>query len=389
LKSNDHAGVVSPVVTIPIGRRSVEASRPSSATPGAFSIDVLATLARARERGHAACLLPSPGMPAVTCDVVPLVDAGGVTAAWIAAWLEVASAARRVATWRRDTLASVWNELHRELRRQAGDPRVPPSVRERLRAGARHTLARSARRVDAGSRFPRQALRVPLRVLLPSEAERDVPTLAADMEGPIAAVEAGDGRRDRALMVAAETVARAGLRVIWLGGAPSSRSPNPGAVWLHDFGVLRQARLVVCQSAAWQHAAYLTDTPSLRVNAPEPFSAYPVRGNGVFTLRQAIDLDSGRVLAPADQLTPSYLRNLRNHGHRETPPEHVRDAVHEVLAAAVGERPESAAQRSFREAVVAAAPAAAAAMPPLEVWGADDGFIGDGRLARCQADRLP
>ena len=381
---------MSPVLTIPIGARLVEASRPGAATPGAFSVDVLATLARARQRGRAACLLASPGVPAVTCDVVPVVDAAGVTAAWVAAWLRVASAARRAAAWRRQTVASVWSELHRELRRQAGDPRLPASVRERVRAAARAALARAARRdADAAGRFPRRALREPLQVRLSPEVEPAVRTVAAGREEAIAAVETGDPRRDSALAVAAAALQDAGLRVVRLGRASQPADAGAGAdVWLNDLAVLRQARLVICESAAWQHAAYLTDTPSLRVNAPEPFSAYPVRANGVFTLRQAIDLDSGRVLAPADQLKPSYLRNLRNHGHRDTPPEQVRDAIREMLADAAGEPAESAAQRRFREAVVAAGPDAAAAMPPLRAWSADDGFIGDGRLARCQADGL-
>jgi len=302
----------------------------------------------------------------------------------------VASAARRAAAWRRQTVASVWSELHRELRRQAGDPRLPASVRERVRAAARAALARAARRdADAAGRFPRRALREPLQVRLSPEVEPAVRTVAAGREEAIAAVETGDPRRDSALAVAAAALQDAGLRVVRLGRASQPADAGAGAdVWLNDLAVLRQARLVICESAAWQHAAYLTDTPSLRVNAPEPFSAYPVRANGVFTLRQAIDLDSGRVLAPADQLKPSYLRNLRNHGHRDTPPEQVRDAIREMLADAAGEPAESAAQRRFREAVVAAGPDAAAAMPPLRAWSADDGFIGDGRLARCQADGL-
>jgi hypothetical protein len=381
---------MSPVVTIPIGGRTVEASRPSAATAGAFSVDVLATLARARQRGRAACLLPSRGVPAVTSDAVPVVDAGGVTGAWVAAWLGAASAIRRAVAWRRAAAASIWNELHRELRRQAGDPRLPASVREGLRDAARDALARAgARDAEAAAPFPRRALRDPLPVRLPALLEREARSGAADPDGAVAAVEAGrDERRDTALAVAAAALQHAGLRVVRIGsGPPPAGAASAADVWMSDFAVLRRARLVVCQSAAWQHAAYLTDTPSLRVNAPEPFSAYPVRANGVFTLRQAIDLDSGRVLDPADQLKPSYLRNLRNHGHRDTPPEQVRDAIREMLAGAA--EGESAAQRAFRDAVVAATPDAVAALPPLRPWGTDDGFIGDGRLARCQADGLP
>ena len=190
-------------------------------------------------------------------------------------------------------------------------------------------------------------------------------------------VEPGEGA---ALTIAADTLRQAGLRVVM----PGPVSPAS----LRDLFLLQRARVMVCQSAAWQHAAYLTDTPTLRVNAPEPFSAYPIRINGLFTLRMAIDLDTGRTLAPGEQLTSPYLRNLRNHGHRDTPAEHVRDAVHELLAGAAAGWTDTAGQQRFRQAVADAADDAAAALPVLRAWGADAGFIGDGRLARCQADGL-
>ena len=384
---------MTPIVTVRAGGRRVEASRPDTASAGAFSVDVLTTLARARGSARAACLVPAGrGAPAIRCDGVPVVDPGGMSAAWIAMRLGAASLAHRATVWRRGVSASIWHELHRELRRQAADSRLPASVRDRLRDAARDALRRSApRRADSGARFPRRALREPSRIVLPPDLERESRAAAAavDLGGPIAAVEAGDG----ALAVAAEMLQQEGFHVVTLGAVPpasSSTTADDGRVtWLRDLAVLQRARLIVCESAAWQHAAYLTDTPALRVNAPEPFSAYPVRANGVFTLRRVIDLDTGRTLDAADQLKPSYLRNLRNHGHRDTPPEQVRDAVHEVLAGAATGWSETAAQQRFRQSVVEAAADAGAAIPSLQAWGADAGFVGDGRLARCQADGSP
>ena len=384
---------MTPVVTTHVGGRRVEASRPDTSTPGAFSLDVLTTLARARHGASAACLLTGRrGAPAIVCDEVPVIDARGAAAAWIGARLGAASLARRAAAWRREVSLSIWHELHRELRRHAGDSRLPASVRARLRESARDALARSSPPgADHGAKFPRRALRQPLRVVLSLELEPAAQAAAAaavDGDGPFAAVEAGEG----ALAVAAATLRQAGLRVVTLGALPypvDSTAAGAGpVVWLRDLAVLQRARLMVCESETWQHAAYLTDTPSVRVNAPEPFSAYPVRVNGVFALRRAIDLDTGRTLDPADQLKPAYLRNLRNHGHRDTPPEQVRDAVHEVLAGAAAGWPETPGQQRFRQAVVDAAADAGAAIPALRAWGADAGFVGDGRLARCQVDGL-
>jgi hypothetical protein len=378
------------VVTARIGGREVEASRPDTTTPGAFSVDVLTTLARARRGARAACLLTDGrGVPAIVCDDVPVVSAGRVAAAWIGARLGAVALAGRAAAWRRGASASFWHELHRELRRHSGDTRLPSSLRERLREGARAAFARSApRSADVQSRFPRRALREPVRVALRLDLERaarEATADALDLDGPIAAVEAGEG----ALAVAASTLRREGFRVVPIGAVarPDGSTDNGDSVaWLRDVAVLQRARLVVCASEAWQHAAYLTDTPALRVNAPEPFSAYPVRANGVFTLRQAIHLDTGRMLDPTDQLTPSYLRNLRNHGHRDTPPEQVRAAVRELLEGMTTGWAETAGQQRFREDVAAAAPEAGAAIPALQRWDAEDGFVGDGRLARCQAD---
>lgn len=384
---------MTPVVTTRIGGRRVEASRPDTTTLGTFSVDVLTTLARARHGAGAACLLAgAPGAPALECDDVPVLDAAGLTAAWIGMRLGVVSLAQRAAVWRRDISASVWYELHRELRRHAGNPRLPAPVRDRLRDAARDALGRAAPSgPDRDARLPRRALRERSRIVLPPRLEREARAAVAaagiNLEAPMAAVEGGDG----ALATAAETLRREGLHVVTLGGAsPASDSVTAGdaAAWLRDFLVLQRARVMVCASAAWQHAAYLTDTPTLRVNAPEAFSAYPVRVNGLFTLRRAVDLDTGKTLDAAEQLTPAYLRNLRNHGHRETPPEQVRDAVHEMLAGVAAGWADTPGQQRFRQAVVDAAADAGVAIPALRAWDADAGFVGDGRLARCQTDGL-
>ena len=49
---------------------------------------------------------------------------------------------------------------------------------------------------------------------------------------------------------------------------------------------------------------------------------------------------------------------------------------------------EQASQTTFRHDVVAAGAALAPGLPYVAKWGPDEGFIGDGRLARCQAERV-
>src|SRR4030095_13772949 len=97
-----------------------------------------------------------------------------------------------------------------------------------------------------------------------------------------------------------------------------------------DVVAVAQSRFAVCESVELQHVACLTNTPSLLLNARDPFMGYPVRENGLYTLRKVIDLDDGRVLTLSDLLTESYFRNVRNCGYRSNTPAEIRQAVEEM-----------------------------------------------------------
>ena len=160
-------------------------------------------------------------------------------------------------------------------------------------------------------------------------------------------------------------------------------APRPSA--LLEFFVLQSARFVVCESIDLQQAAYLTSTPTLTLNARDPISRYPVRRDGVFTLTRATDLDSGRVIPLHERLGDWFFLNDRNVGHTPNAPETVVEAVREMHEGSSAAWHDTAEQLAFRTAVTQSAGALAATVPLVADWGADDGFVGDGRLARVQA----
>ena len=171
-----------------------------------------------------------------------------------------------------------------------------------------------------------------------------------------------------------------------LACAPQPKTPLPSA--LLEFFVLQSARFVVCESIDLQQAAYLTSTPTLTLNARDPISRYPVRRDGVFTLTRATDLDSGRVIPLHERLGDWFFLNDRNVGHTPNAPETVVEAVREMHEGSSAAWHDTAEQLAFRTAVTQSADALAATVPLVADWGADDGFVGDGRLARVQAAAL-
>jgi hypothetical protein len=261
--------------------------------------------------------------------------------------------------------ASFWREWHRELRRHAGDERLPYSIRARLRTAADRALERAANDEQHAvvPRWNRRAIAAAVR--------------HTRLDRPVVAVESGL-RADR-FAKAARLLAREGFEVVPVGAS--------GAVTLADRDVLRMSAFLVCLTAELQHAAYETQTPTLRLDARDPFTAYPIRPDGVFTLATVVDLDTGRILAREELLTEQYFHNRRNCGYRGADAAEIAEAVAEMIEGVRGGWTDSAAQMRFRRAVVDAGVSIGARVRHLVEWDAAGGFVGDGRLARAQAER--
>jgi hypothetical protein len=152
-----------------------------------------------------------------------------------------------------------------------------------------------------------------------------------------------------------------------------------------DASRIEASAFVICHTADLQLAASRAGVPSLMLDARDPLTAYPVLPGSVFTLATAVDLDSGRQLPVSELLTEQYFRNTRNCGYRPTSAADVVAAVAEMVDGAA----ETDAQTRFRAAAERAGAALGPRVRHVAEWDAASGYVGDGRLARVQAERAP
>jgi len=344
---------------------------------------MVAALARARAESAAVCFLrPSTlvnePLFALTPEDMSRMQPRGVAGAWVRARWRMWHIADRSGAHVDEARAAAWLEWYRELRRHVSDERLPLDLRGQLRRAAQRAFARAA---DAeGSRgwqFPRAHLRDRIPMRLPGglleEARAEAgrrgiasrPSVAVDLRGHL---DDGDA-------ILASIAAR-GYTPVRLGDQP-----------LVDVFVLLTSAFLLCDNADAQRMAYATNTPTLTINATDAFAFYPVRGDGIYLLKEAVDLDTGRTLPLEEMLDDRYYRNLRNYGHRDNSGSQVRAAVDEMLDGVRGGWRDSTSQSRYRARVIEAGEALAARVRYVAKWGPVEGFIGDGRLARVQAER--
>jgi hypothetical protein len=357
-------------------------------------------------------LPPDGAADAAMLSLVPegvaMMPARGLTGAWIRSRWWGSAARRRLAERAAAARGSFWLEWHKEIRRHVGDERLPVDLRGQLREHAHRSLSRSsASRII--TRFPRRLLHDRVRTTLPFElkAEASAAAVAAGipLDAPLVAIDVR--RWPETLADAMAWLEREGYFVVRIdeesngGSARNGSARNGGSAEYSGAGpalrtgagpalrtlVMLTARFVICDSLERQHLAYLTGTPTLLINARDPFTAYPVRADGLFTMATAIDLDSGRELASSEWLEEAYFRSLRTCGYRATNAADVLAAAQEMHEGVSGTWRDSPGQIRFRERATAAGTALAGRVPLVAEWGPDTGFLGNGRLARVQADR--
>jgi hypothetical protein len=306
------------------------------------------------------------------------VEPRGLTRAWVRSKWEMRRLADGGRTRAAEARAAFWLEWYRELRRHVGDDRLPLDLRGQLRQAAQRSFARWAaadgRRL--GPQFPRAQLRhsIPMRLPEPlverariEAAQRGIPS------GPLVAVDVRDHVDDFDAIV--DSIAARGYVPVRLGDGR-----------LLDVFLLLSAVFLLCDNSDAQRTAYVTNTPTLTINATDAFSFYPVRRDGVYLLKQAVDLDSGRLLSIDDMLSDAYYGNLRNCGHRDNRATEVGAAIDEMFEGVRHGWHDTMSQSRYRARVVDAGVALAPHVRHVAKWGPVDGFIGDGRLARVQAE---
>lgn len=391
-----------------VGTRPVVVVRPDWSDPVRSGIELLTAAARARSLGGALCLLEGTGegLP-VALDGVPTITADGAQGAWLSALWRTTSTTRRASASWRDRSASIARELHREWRRNAGDDRLPFELRQRLRAIADANILRARPDID---RFPRRLLRYAPTVLRAADvAARARVELAAHGIAPDTPLVTFESRTRADIASAAiDVLRRDGYTVAWIGDRWDGFRVPEGLVdvtqgverspLLHVF-LLAASACVVCESVDLQQLACFTSTPSLLINAKEPFMPYPVAANGLYVLATAIDLDRVQPITIEEMFTEPYFRDLRKReargrrrgsfGYRDNTADELIQGIRELQAGLASKwTDQSESQRRFRARVVDAGASLAAVSPHVVEWGPDAGFIGDGRLVRFQADRL-
>jgi len=343
----------------------------------------------------------------VALDDVPVVTADGPQGAWLSAVWAAASSVRDARARWQNWAGAIARELHREWRRSAGDDRLPFELRQRLRAIADASIGRARPEID---RFPRRLLRHAPAVLRFSDAAARARTeLAAHGitgESPLVTFETRT--RPDIASAAIDVLRHDGYTIAWLGDRCDDWGPRDGVVDLTtaaekspllQMSLLATSAFVVCESVDVQQLAYFTNTPSLLINAKEPFMPYPVTANGLYVLATAIELERVQQIDIETMFTEPYFRDLRKReargrrrgsfGYRDNTADEVVEAIRELQAGLASNwTDESDSQRRFRARVVEAGAALAEVSPHVVEWGPDAGFIGDGRLVRFQADRV-
>jgi putative glycosyltransferase (TIGR04372 family) len=387
------------------GGRPVVLLRPDVSQPARCGIDLVAAAAHARETGGAVYLLLDGQSMPVSVDGVPVITPHGMQRVWLSVVWRTASAARDVRARWRHLEASVVHEWRRELRRHIGDERLPFELRQRLRGMAEASTRRGRSETNA---FPRRMLRAPSAVSLSSdfveEARSQLTALGITDGRPLVTFESRT-RPDIAVAVM-EYLVDEGYAVARIGEPADSVHSCDGVVDLTtrasrplslEMFLVSASAFIMCESIELQQLAYLVNTPSLMINARDPFVAYPVRANGLVALSSAIDLESAQRITIGDMLTQPYFRDLHkqqvrgrrrgSHGYRDNTVEELTEAIQEMRAGITdGWTSESESQSRFRQRVVEAGAALAPISAHVTEWGPDDGFIGDGRLVRFQAD---
>lgn len=333
-----------------------------------------------------------------TASLIDLLASGEATSPLAAGLQAFAAGQQRRGEHPSDASPSFWHEMHVEWRRQAGNAHLPLGLRGTLRQFAQRAAARDTRQSNAAlPRFPRRLLREATPIRLSDDqrtrARTRLTAAGIDSDAPTAFVEVRN--RPDVLLEACDLLRARGLTVVTAGHTlpPSLRPASIVELGtevepLVTLALVERARLTICAGWDLQCATTLFGRPSVTLNGTEPFRLYPVKPNGVFLLRTALDTSSGRELPFEERLTESYFRNLRHHAYREHNADDITAAVAEVLDESETATAESAAQAAVRDRLTAAGVRLASSARHVATWGSDEGFLGDGRLARIQAGRV-
>jgi putative glycosyltransferase (TIGR04372 family) len=328
--------------------------------------------------------------------------------------------------WRNTVTAAIRKEAVAELERYMKHPRLPKKIRSELRNKVRALKKGTVHPSKAAPRpgYNRRRLTAdPLSTRLTRDAELRAAEAAASFGiGPETKLvslhvrergfKLGDEMQDKSEaawddslrnariethFAAIDFLVQRGYTVVRMGDPKMTPVTRPGVIDLAtaperhpllELYCLFRSRFIVCGESGPYSVSFLTNTPLLAVNCTDPIGAFPIRRESIYLLKTTIDRATGRRLTGSDLLARERLANLRDPTKVEfveNTAEEILDAVEEMLDLLDRGTPESTAQEWYRELVVAAAQATQD-MYYVRKHGPDRGYMGEGRLARSQAE---
>jgi putative glycosyltransferase (TIGR04372 family) len=365
----------------------------------------------------------------VTSDVVRNRHASPLLVA-IELWSRASERAVDAARDIRLTLNLLEDELRRPVQRRVGKTRFLP-------ARARRRIVRSLkRRADRKPRpmketrerayFRRTLIAEPHRGRLCDAYGRRAAAYASELgiplEGRLVAIHAReqgykqgreihdskpDARNDALRNVSLATYLPAVDRLVALGytvvrlGDPSmtplahdgvidlTRCPTPMRETLELACLQHSHFLLGCESGPTV-TAYLTGTPTVMTNATHVISSYPIRRTDLFILQHIRRRGDDRFLSLPELLGEEHAIYVRDADRFEYVPntaEEILEVVDEMLVLLEEGRDPSPEQKRFRDLATEAARTQGLTSKYIRKWGADKGFLGDGRIGREQARR--
>jgi putative glycosyltransferase (TIGR04372 family) len=158
---------------------------------------------------------------------------------------------------------------------------------------------------------------------------------------------------------------------------------------------LWQSKFVLCGESGPYSVSYLTNTPSVLVNATDPVSGYPIRKDRLYILKHVFDRLTGQPLRLNDMLTHRYLskmRQLTSFQYVDNTPEDILEVVREMVAGLRDGWVATSKQRTYRERVTDIAMdldrrERHGGLAYIRKWGTDRGFLGNGYIGAAWAAR--
>jgi putative glycosyltransferase (TIGR04372 family) len=205
--------------------------------------------------------------------------------------------------------------------------------------------------------------------------------------------------RIESYFAAIDLIVSRGYTVVRVGDPSMRPVARPGLVDLATAAARSQLLEVYCMSrsrffvsaeAGPVGLAYLTGTPLLTVNATDPISSYPIRGDGLLLLKHVRDRRTGRELSAAELVGREHLTHLRDvlrYEYVDNTGEEIVEAVTEMFESLEGRAEETEAQRRYREIATEAGEQFRPVLHYVRKWGSDRGFLGNGRVGREYAER--